>query len=108
MADWQTQDELYRQAAVAHRAVFERWARAYEADLDKGVMHVRKWTYDVGLWVRRTPQGYRRDLRLDYPGVARHPPEPDRRQGLDVRTQGPAGRLRRPLRPGDRLARRMA
>lgn len=34
MADRQTQDELYRQAAAAHRAVFERWARAYEADLD--------------------------------------------------------------------------
>ena len=58
LADWQIQDELYRQAAVAHRAVSERWARAYEADLDKGVMHVRVWTYDVGLRVRRTPQGY--------------------------------------------------
>jgi RNA polymerase sigma-70 factor (ECF subfamily) len=26
------QDELYRQAAGEHRAVLERWARAYEAD----------------------------------------------------------------------------
>jgi hypothetical protein len=24
----------------------------------QGVIHVRKWTYDVGLRVRRTPQGY--------------------------------------------------
>lgn len=24
----------------------------------RGVMHVRKWTYDVGLRVRSTPQGY--------------------------------------------------
>ena len=32
MADRQTQDELYRRAASEHRAVLERWARAYEAD----------------------------------------------------------------------------
>jgi RNA polymerase sigma-70 factor (ECF subfamily) len=28
------QDELYRQVAAEHRAVLERWARAYEADVE--------------------------------------------------------------------------
>jgi RNA polymerase sigma-70 factor (ECF subfamily) len=32
LADRQTQDELYREVATQHRAVLERWARAYEAD----------------------------------------------------------------------------
>jgi RNA polymerase sigma factor (sigma-70 family) len=32
LADRPTQDELYREAAAQHRAVLERWARAYETD----------------------------------------------------------------------------
>jgi RNA polymerase sigma-70 factor, ECF subfamily len=34
LPDRQTQDGLYRQVVADHRAVLERWARAYEADLD--------------------------------------------------------------------------
>ena len=34
MADREFQDELYRRVSVEHRAVLERWARAYEADLE--------------------------------------------------------------------------